>query len=207
MSDRDAFAADYNVPRGTMASFDRYADLLVDWQQRMNLVGPSTVGDIWQRHFADSAQLAALAPEGGRWLDIGSGAGFPGVVVALLGEREVLLVESVAKKCRFLAAVIEEFSLGLRVGVANCRVEALPGFTAGTITARACAPLDQLFDWGLRFADRSTRWLLPKGARVDDEIAAARHGFDFDADLIPSRTEPTARIVVAANVRRKAHRR
>lgn len=203
---RDEFAAEFAVSRETLAKLDRYAALLAEWQARMNLVGPSTLPHIWGRHFRDSAQLASLAPTLGHrpvWLDIGAGGGFPGLVLAILGAGDIHLVESIAKKCRFLQAVADELELGDRATIHNMRVESLVRFRADVITARACANLAQLFDWGLPFAASSTMWLLPKGASVDEEVAAARRRFSFDAELVPSRTDPQARIVVARGVRRK----
>lgn len=202
---RAEFAAEFAVSRETLAKLDRYGELLVDWQTRMNLVGPSTLPDLWQRHFRDSAQLMSLAPTLGHkpvWLDIGAGGGFPGLVLATLGAGEIHLVESIAKKCRFLQAVADELGLADAI-VHNARVESLPRFRADIITARACANLAQLFDWGLRFAASSTLWLLPKGAAVDDELAAARQAWRFDAELVPSRTDERGRIVVARGVKRR----
>lgn len=199
---REEFAAAFDVSRETLAKFDRYAALLVDWQQRMNLVGPATLSDIWGRHFADSAQLLPLARGAdGPWLDIGSGAGFPALVVALLGRGDVHLVDSTAKKCRFLECVVAE--IGLDATIHYARVEELPGFPAGVISARAAAPLDKLFAWGLRFARPATRWILPKGASVEEELSTARARFVFDATLAASITDPRARLVVARGVRRR----
>lgn len=200
------FAAEFDVSRETMKRLERYAELLRHWQQHMNLVGPSTLPELWERHFRDSAQLAALAPTLGHkpaWLDIGAGAGFPGLVLATLGAGAIHLVESTAKKCRFLGAVAAELELGERAIIHNSRVETLPRFRADVITARACANLAQLFDWGRRFAASSTTWLLPKGASVEDELAAARQHYVFNAELVPSRTDERARIVVATGVKPK----
>lgn len=203
---RDAFAKEFNVPRGTMAKFDRYVALVNDWQMRMNLVGPTTLPSIWDRHIRDSAQLSTLRGDIGSdplWLDIGAGAGFPGLVLAILGAGRVCLVESTSKKARFLHQVSDDLGLGDRVRVANCRVESLPNFRADFITARACASLTQLFDWGLGFAAHSTSWVLPKGATVEAELAAAACGFDFEASLHPSLTDARGQIVVARGVRRR----
>ena len=200
------FAAEFAVSRETMKQLELYAGLLAHWQQHMNLVGPSTLPELWERHFRDSAQLAALAPTLGHkpaWLDIGAGAGFPGLVLATLGAGTIHLVESTTKKCRFLGAVAAELGLGADAVIHNSRVETLPRFRADVITARACANLAQLFDWGLRFAASSTIWLLPKGASVEEELAAARQFYAFDAELVPSRTDERARIVVATGVKRK----
>lgn len=203
MTGRDAFERDYDVPRGTMALFDRYAELLTEWQGRMNLVGPSTLPLVWERHFADSAQLLALAGFGKGWLDVGAGAGFPGIVIALLDPAARLtLVESIAKKCRFLTELVEQLGLSERVTVENRRIETLPRQKFDVITARALASLEQLFDWGLPYAGSGTRWLLPKGVRVADELAVATQRFAFDHALVPSKTDPDARIVVASGVRR-----
>lgn len=204
MSPRSAFETAYDVPRETMASFDIYAQLLTSWQLRMNLVGPGTLPDIWQRHFSDSAQLFALAGTGRNWLDIGAGAGFPGLVIALLdpGAR-LTLVESISKKCHFLEAVTAALGLGERVTIENRRVETLPRQKFDIITARALAALDQLLDWALPYAGSGTRWLLPKGARVDAELAIAIDRFAFDYSLVPSRTDDAARIVVASGVKRR----
>jgi 16S rRNA (guanine527-N7)-methyltransferase len=206
MSDaaRAAFAAEFDVPRETLSRLDRYAELLAEWQQRMNLVGPSTLPHIWDRHFRDSAQLLPIAGAGRSWLDIGAGGGFPGLVLAILDpEAHFTLVESIAKKCRFLSHVAHETALDGHVTVANVRVEALVGSKYDVITARATASLETLFDWGLRFAGSGTHWILPKGARVQEELASAAKRFHFDHELIPSRTDSDARIVVAKGVKRR----
>lgn len=200
--DRQGFAAAFSVPRGTVAALARYAELLGQWQERMNLVAPSTLPDLWARHFADSAQLAALVPPGAHWLDVGSGAGFPGLVIAALGHGRVTLVESVAKKCRFLEAVIAE--LGLPARVVNARAEALPALAADVVTARAVAPLTTLFGWTAHHGHAATRWLLPKGRRWQEELAAARRTWEFAAETVPSRTDPQARIIVATGLRQRA---
>ena len=197
----DAFARQFDVSRETIMLFQRYADMLREWQTRMNLGGPATLDDIWHRHFADSAQLRSLgcAP----WLDLGAGAGFPGLVIAMLGDGHVDLVESTGKKIDFLTAVSVATGMQDRVRIHRSRIEDLPLTAPATIVARACAPLVQLFDWGLRFARRDTHWVLPKGIRVGDEIATARQHFIFEHDLVPSVTDTNARIVVATNVRRR----
>lgn len=199
MSDREAFAAEFAVSGETLEKFDLYAALLSEWQDRMNLVGPATLPAVWSRHFADSAQLVRLAGPGA-WLDIGAGAGFPGLVAALLGAGPVHLVESIGKKARFLETVAAELALR-QVRVHNDRVESLAPFPVATITARACARLDRLFEWGLPFAARDTRWLLPKGVSVDDELAEARQRFVFHVEQVQSLTDPRGRIVVARDVR------
>lgn len=204
MSERDAFAASFNVSRETLAKLDRYAELLGEWQERMNLVGPSTLPHIWSRHFADSAQLLAIAGTGRSWLDIGAGGGFPGLVLATLdSDARFTLVESIAKKCAFLTEVVDQLDLGDRVRIENRRIESLPAQKFDIITARALAALAQLFAWALPYAGSGTRWILPKGQRVHEELAAAAERFQFDQRLVPSHTDEQARIVVAHGVKRR----
>lgn len=195
--DRSAFAAQFDVSRETLERLDIYVTLLTEWQSRMNLISAATLPQVWRRHLADSAQLVRLsvAP----WIDLGAGAGLPGLVIALLGGGPVTLVEATAKKVEFLRAVIDE--TGVDATVIHARIESLPALPMATITARACAPLFQLFEWGQRFVGPATTWVLPKGARVADEIAVARRNFVFEAELVPSLTDPAARIVVATRVR------
>ena len=204
MSDRDAFQARFNVPRETLEQLDRYAALLAEWQTRMNLVGPSTLPHIWDRHFTDSAQLLPLAGTGRSWLDIGAGAGFPGLVLAVLDpDARLTLVESIAKKCRFLEEVVTTLGLESQVTIENRRIETLPRAKFDIITARALAALNQLFDWGLPYAGSGTHWILPKGARVDEELEKATRRFAFEHRLVPSITDADARIVVARGVKRR----
>ena len=201
---RTAFAAEYDVSRETLARLDRYAELLAEWQQRMNLVGASTLPHMWNRHFSDSAQLLPLAGLAKNWLDIGAGAGFPGLVLAILDPTtRAVLVESTSKKCRFLEYAVIETGAAASVRVENTRIETFAASKFDVITARATASLDTLFDWSLRFAGPATRWILPKGARVQEELATAAQRFHFDHDLVRSRTDPDARIVVATGVKRR----
>lgn len=207
-SGRERFASLVDVSRETLDQLDCYARLLGKWQAGMNLVSPATLPLVWERHFRDSAQLLPLAGPGQRWLDIGAGGGFPGLVIAILDPAARLtLVDSVAKKCRFLSAVADATGVADRVTIANIRIEALappPAAAAFTIiTARAAAALDVLFDWGRRFARPHTRWILPKGARVEEELAIAITRFQFRYELIASQTDSRARIVIASGVRRR----
>jgi 16S rRNA (guanine527-N7)-methyltransferase len=177
--------------------------MLSEWQSRMNLVARSTLDHLWQRHFADSAQLVKLGPMApARWIDLGSGAGFPGVVVALLAEHHVTLVESTGKKCRFLEAVVEELGI-TNVTVCNSRIEAVSHGGFDVISARACAPLAKLFELGSPLTQPDTCWLLLKGEMVATEVEAARQSFNFSARMEPSRTDPRGRIIVANRVRRR----
>lgn len=185
------------VSRETLLALDRYALMLEAWQTRVNLVGPSTLADIWRRHFLDSAQLLTLIPDPPqtRLIDIGSGAGFPGLVLALLGVGDVTLVESVGKKARFLEAVVDALGLSGRCLVHNGRVEALKTAPFDVITARACASLTQVFDWTRRFAAQGTRWLLLKGETVAQELDEAARDWRFGHRLHASLSDPRGRIV------------
>ncbi|MHB9880479.1 16S rRNA (guanine(527)-N(7))-methyltransferase RsmG [Pacificimonas sp. ICDLI1SI03] len=194
-----------DVSRETEAQFDRYLQLLNEWQERMNLVAPSTLPQARQRHIEDSAQLIRLIPTDLRvrtWVDLGSGAGFPGIVAAILLPAKVHLIEAREKKCLFLRTVAAELGLSDRVVVHNERVEKLRSPKADIISARAFTALPKLFDWGRGFAAQHTLWLLPKGRSAVAEVEAARQSFSFDAQLHPSSTDPDARIVAARHVRR-----
>ena len=135
---------------------------------------------------------------------MGSGAGFPGLVIAIMRpDVHMTLVESRAKKCLFLQAVADACGISGRVSVRAERLEALPQQHFDVISARALASLSQLFDWGVRFAESDTQWLLPKGASVESELAGAREKFNFSAMLRPSITDPAGRIVLARDVQRR----
>lgn len=195
-----------DVSRETLSALNRYVLMLQEWQTRLNLVGPATLPDAWRRHILDSAQLFPMVdnPAETVWIDMGCGAGFPGLVMAIMGVGEVHLVESIAKKCRFLEAVVDALALHERVIIHNERLEAMKPFKADIISARALAKLTQLFDWGHPFAASSTRWLLLKGQDVEAELAEAQHKWVFDYTLHPSLSDPRGRIVEARNVARKA---
>lgn len=200
--DRQTFEAQFNVPRGTMARLDRYEALLIDWQSRMNLVGPAKLGDVWDRHFADSAQLTRHVPQGLSWLDIGAGGGFPGMVLAAMDWGRVVMVDSIAKKCRFLEAVRDELALRDVATVLNGRVEQLPTLGVDVATARAAAPLVTLLDWGIRHVRPGGRFVFLKGRRWMQEVDEAAAKFVFDLETHESLTDPEARILIATNLKR-----
>lgn len=212
---RDAkeFASAFDVSRETVDRLSLYADLLRQWQRAVNLVAPSTLDDIWHRHFADSAQIMVLARNHpGPWLDIGSGGGFPALVVAILSldpafapptgapPRHLTLVESISKKCAFLSDVARRTGVAQVVDILSVRVETLPTRAnlapPAVISARALAALDKLLALSAPLFGPSTIGLFLKGQGAETEIAEARKAWDFEVDLVPSRTEPAGRIVV-----------
>jgi 16S rRNA (guanine527-N7)-methyltransferase len=197
------FQLSESVPRETMERLSIYVSLLTQWQGRLNLISPLTLGAIWHRHVFDSFQLRPLVPEGAsKWIDMGSGAGFPGLVIAILDARMIVtLVESRAKKCAFLQTVIEALDLSSRVTVEDRRLEAMSPRHYDVISARALAPLPKLFELGMRFASATTQWILPKGRQAGGEIDHAKRLFSFEHQLVASRTDPEARIVLARHVK------
>jgi 16S rRNA (guanine527-N7)-methyltransferase len=201
--DAARFADTFDVSRETMVALGRYAALLIRWQRRINLVAESTIADLWWRHFADSAQLAALMPGDARVIaDVGSGAGFPGLVIALMRPMfHVKLIESNAKKAAFLRAVVAR--AGARnVAIRRERVECITGWTADVIVARACAPLPRLLALtdSIRRPDTVCRFL--KGADAQVELTAAEEGWKMAAETTPSLTSPDSVIVKLSEVSR-----
>jgi 16S rRNA (guanine527-N7)-methyltransferase len=198
----DEFAALTGVAQETVARLQAYAGLLADWSARINLVASSTLADPWRRHFLDSAQLFPLIPAGAQNLvDLGSGAGFPGLVLAIMGMEGVELVESDARKCAFLreAARIARATVTIR----NARIEAVPARPAAVVTARGCAPLDRLLMYSQRFIGDETVCLFAKGEQAGQELAVATQVWDFDVTSYPSRTDPRGVILCLSRVRRR----
>jgi 16S rRNA (guanine527-N7)-methyltransferase len=196
------------VSRETLARLEHYAALLRRWQGRHNLVGPRTLDRLWQRHMLDSAQVMALLPEpppgrARRLVDLGSGAGFPGLVLALLGAGEVHLVETKAAKAAFLRHVAAE--TGASATVHHGRVEALPALGADVVTARALAPLETLLALAVRHLAPGGCAILHKGAHAEEELTAAGKTWMMAVERFPSVTDPAARLLrVSAIARRGA---
>ena len=177
------------VSRETLARLEAYAGLLVRWSARINLIGRDTIADLWRRHILDSAQLHAFLPAAATSLiDLGSGAGLPGLVLAILGVPGVELVEADSRKSAFLreAARITEVGVTIR----PCRIQAVPPHPVDVITARALAPLDRLLGLVEPFLGPVSECLLLKGERVEDELTAAREHWTMTATLYQSRSDP-----------------
>jgi 16S rRNA (guanine527-N7)-methyltransferase len=197
-------SATFNVPRETLQRLDDFVDLLRSENNRQNLVSRSSLDRVWSRHIADSAQLLLHAPaEAGSWIDLGSGAGFPGLVVALLRLGPITLVEERKKRVEFLAQAVELLGLNGRATIIPARVEAMAPANFDVISARAFAPLDRLLALAERFATPQTRWVLPKGKNAKSELEAAESSWQGEFRLEPSLTDAEARIIVAQGVRRR----
>ncbi|MEZ0241832.1 MAG: 16S rRNA (guanine(527)-N(7))-methyltransferase RsmG [Sphingomonas sp.] len=189
----------FDVSRETL--LERYAGILRDESTRQNLIAASTLDQLWSRHLVDSAQLVPLAEGEGPWIDIGSGAGLPGIVVAILTDREVTLVEPRSKRAEFLRATAQALGLS-NVTVAANRIEThKPAKRAQIISARAVAPLYELFAGAAHCTDSSTIWLLPKGRNVESEVEATRGAWQGVFHVEPSITSPDSGIVIARGVR------
>ncbi len=211
------FARFFDVSRETVDRLEAYAGLLKRWQKTINLVAPNTLDDVWHRHFADSAQLFPLIPENARHLmDLGSGAGFPGLVLAILGAEKragpvgsgglrVSLIESDTRKAAFLRDVARQ--IGIAVDIMSSRIESITNSAnvapADVFTSRALAPLPRLFELvEPLFAPQAVALFL-KGRAVADEVEAARGAWEFDLALKQSVTEADARIAVIRHLKRK----
>jgi 16S rRNA (guanine527-N7)-methyltransferase len=199
-ADRDEAAVGAHVSRETGNKLALLAAELRRWQAIKNLVSPATLDEVWSRHIADSLQLADLAPEARTWLDLGSGAGFPGLVIALaIAGRpgaQVHLVESNGRKCAFLRHAAR--ATGAPVKVHEARIEAVAAGFAGkvdVVTARALAPLPQLLAWSQELLKSGAVGVFPKGRDARAELTEAEKSWRFNAELLPSRTDSEARIV------------
>ncbi len=192
-----------NVSRETLEKFKIYAGLLSKWQEKINLIGPATKEDVWKRHFLDSAQLLPLVQKAKpdkaplTWLDIGSGAGFPGLVLALLGEK-IVLVEPGAKRAAFLRQVIREASVNAEV--IQEKIEEISLFPVDIVTARALADIAQLLAWGVPFLRQGGEIWLLKGARAEEELTSARKNWIMTEKVFPSRTEAGGKVVRLTNI-------
>jgi len=215
-ADRAEALATADISRETLARLDRFAGLLLTWQQKMHLIGPSSVPTLWTRHIADSLQLPALAPKTLKstapvWADLGSGAGFPGLVIAcaLAGIEGacVHLIEANGKKAAFLREAVRE--TGAPAIVHAARIEAIGPSLAKTVdvvTARALAPLNELFAFLAPMLENGAEALLPKGQHIETELTEATKYWNVTAELVPSKTSVTGRILILHKLSRKNRR-
>lgn len=192
------------VPRETIEKLELFTALLRSENEVQNLVSRSSLEFLWARHIVDSAQLVLFAPAEATWLDLGTGAGFPGLIVGALHRGAVTLVEPRKLRVDFLRRAAE--LIGAPVVIASSKIEAFDGGPFDVISARAFAPLARVFDLAQRFSAPATRWILPKGKNAKSELEAAESLWQGDFRLEPSLTDPDARIVIAERVRRRDKR-
>lgn len=190
------FRTETSATEQQIADLTDFAERLAQANAMMNLVGPSSLPEFWTRHALDSAQLLRLAPGARTWADLGAGAGFPGVVLAILLKGQpgthVWLVDSLGKRCRFLQEVVE--ALALPATVINGRAEE-QALKVDIVTARALAPLDRLLAYAQPTLSRGAQGLFLKGERAEEELLTARKSWHLKAELIPSRSDPRGRII------------
>lgn len=166
-------------------ALESYAELLRKWQAKINLVAPATLPDLWSRHFLDSAQLLPhLEGLPGPILDFGSGAGFPGLILSILGRDDVIMVESDRRKVAFLQEVARV--TGVKPAIECCRIESLRPIRAGIITARALAPVEKLLRYAEPYAGQATVFLFLKGEQVDAELTTAQKTWKMAVTKAPS---------------------
>ncbi|WP_118858094.1 16S rRNA (guanine(527)-N(7))-methyltransferase RsmG [Sphingomonas mesophila] len=189
------------VSRETCDQLERYVDLLLEESRSQNLIASSTIEDVWSRHIADSAQLAPLAAAGSRWADIGSGAGLPGIVLAIVNKDPILLIEPRRKRADFLMSVISELSLDNAEVFCGKAQNATGRFDV--ITARAVADAGALLAMSLHLAHEDTKFLLMKGRGAQSELEQVQRTWQGEFRLVASRTAPDAAIIVAEGVRRR----
>lgn len=202
MIDALARATGQPVSRETVAKLETYVTLLREESARQNLVSPTTLGSLWERHILDSAQLVRYAPAPeASWVDVGSGAGLPGIVVACLVDGPVTLVEPRRLRAEFLHKLCA--SLNLNATVARAKAERIEG-VYDVITARAVAPLSKFLEISKHLSTRKTVWVLPRGRSARSELAAARRAWQGVFHVEPSVTDAESFIVVGTGVRAKA---
>ncbi len=191
------------VPRETLERFATYLELLVRWQRTINLVGPATLADPWRRHVLDCGQLWRRWPAGARRLvDLGSGAGLPGLILAIMGAPDTHLVESDRRKAAFLREAAR--ACGVAVTVHAARSEAVPPLAADVVSARALAPLPELLALAAPHAQGHTTALFLKGRGADAELTLARQRWTMHAVSEPSLSDPSGRVLILNGVRRAA---
>lgn len=206
MEDEKYIQSLVHVSRETMEQFQIYVDLLVEWQKKTNLIANSTVPHIWRRHIADSIQCKTILPQKTKWLDIGTGAGFPGIVLAILGTENqdftVDMVESNNKKCTFLRRVIRE--TGINASVTSARIESVTKQfeDCDVVTARALANLDKLFSMTHHWIEGGAVGLFAKGRDYLKELEDCRGLWEFDLVKHQSQIEDQSVLLEIHNLKR-----
>lgn len=199
--DRAAFLAGFDVSRETSERLDTVILTLDAWRKRSNLIGPREWPQIWSRHVADSYQILPHIPETANCVDLGSGAGFPGLVISAARPKgHVTMMESVGKKCAFLRAAID--AAGLNASVYQGRIEAAPPSDADIVTARAFAPLPKLLEYAWPWMKNGAMGVFLKGERWNEELTDARQSWNFAYEAIPSRTGGSGVILIVRELKR-----
>ena len=197
MSGKAAFQAATNVSRETFEMLEAYEKLLLAWNPKINLVAPSTLDELWVRHFLDSAQLVEIASVVDAWVDLGSGGGFPGAIVAILTGGKTVLIESDQRKAAFLRTVARE-TCGFKV--ISKRIEDVPPQNADVVSARALAPLSVLLGYVQPHLKDGGSAVLLKGKKAKDEIREALEHWRFDCETYPSKTDPEAVVLKIGDI-------
>ncbi|MET3781407.1 16S rRNA (guanine527-N7)-methyltransferase [Brevundimonas sp. 1080] len=202
-AEQEAFRARANASAEQIADLEAFRLRLVEANAVMNLVGPDSLPDFWNRHVWDSAQLLDLAPDAKTWADLGAGAGFPGLVLSIMlkgrGGAHVWLIDSLAKRCRFLQEVVDALSLPATVIVGRAEAQSV---TCDIVTARAVAPMEKLLGYAQPYFQRGAQGLFLKGERAESELIEARKSWHFEAELAPSQSDVRGRIVTIRSLRR-----
>ncbi len=202
----ETFRQTFDVSRETLSRFDLYRQMLEKWNKTINLVSGTTMADVWTRHFADSAQIWRLCPENAiKWVDLGSGGGFPGLVIAIVAaekrpELSVTLVEADKRKAAFLRQITA--TLGLAVQVIASRIEDVPPLDTDVISARALAPLARLLDLSAPHLADGGICLFSKGESVESELTEARKYWKFTIEKSPSMTSSGGMILKIGDLAR-----
>ncbi|WP_425987025.1 16S rRNA (guanine(527)-N(7))-methyltransferase RsmG [Brevundimonas sp. TWP1-2-1b1] len=207
-TEKAAFQAKAGATPQQMADLEAFRVRLGDANSVMNLVGPDSLPDFWNRHAWDSAQLLTHAPEARTWADLGAGAGFPGVVLAILMKgREgahVWLIDSLGKRCRFLQEIVDALDLPATVIIGRAEEQQV---TCDIVTARAVAPMEKLLGYAQPYFQRGAQGLFLKGERAESELIEARKPWHFEAELAPSQSDVRGRIVTIRSLRRARTKR
>lgn len=207
-TEKAAFQAKAGATPQQMADLEAFRVRLGDANSVMNLVGPDSLPDFWNRHVWDSAQLLMHAPKARTWADLGAGAGFPGVVLAILmkgrEEAHVSLIDSLGKRCRFLQEIVDALDLPATVIVGRAEEQQV---TCDVVTARAVAPMDKLLGYAQPYFQRGAQGLFLKGERAESELIEARKSWHFEAELAPSQSDVRGRIVTIRSLRRARTKR
>jgi 16S rRNA (guanine527-N7)-methyltransferase len=195
----EEFQRETGVSRETIERLTVYLETLVKWNERINLVGRGSLVDPWRRHMLDSAQLLEYLPQSESGIaDFGTGAGFPGLVLALMGAKNVVLLDSDSRKCVFLQEVAR--LTGARIEIRNARLEALAPWPLAAVTARAVAPLERLIPLIQGFIELGAVALLPKGREWQQELTRIRAQWEIRAEVFPSKSDGGGRVLRISEV-------